>query len=144
MNCNECNEPMTQLDPREITDPQPSRYVPRWRCDEMECPAQGEVVEDDGNCRQCGNKLNAAELGNNQIMCDRCWEVRSDYLRLLDWDDFDDDDELSLALIPKAAPGTCRVCGCTAERGCYPIRCYWVEPDLCSNCAGSIPVEETP
>lgn len=45
MNCNECNSPMTELDPREITDPQPSRYIPRWRCDEKECPAQGEVVE---------------------------------------------------------------------------------------------------
>lgn len=48
MNCNECHSPMTELDPREITDPQPSRFIPRWRCDEMECPAQGEVVEDDG------------------------------------------------------------------------------------------------
>jgi len=46
MNCNECGEPMTELDPREITDPQPSRFIPRWRCDEKECPAQGEVVED--------------------------------------------------------------------------------------------------
>jgi len=46
MNCNECHKPMTELDPREITDPQPSRFVPRWRCDEKECPAQGEVVED--------------------------------------------------------------------------------------------------
>lgn len=46
MNCNECHEPMTELDPREITDPQPSRFIPRWRCDEQECPAQGEVVED--------------------------------------------------------------------------------------------------
>jgi hypothetical protein len=40
---------MTELDPREITDPQPSRFVPRWRCDEMDCPRQGEVVEDDGS-----------------------------------------------------------------------------------------------
>jgi len=46
MNCDKCHEPMTELDPREITDPQPSRFVPRWRCDEKECPAQGEVVED--------------------------------------------------------------------------------------------------
>lgn len=49
MNCNECGEPMTKLDPREITDPWPSRYVDRWRCDEKECPAQGEVVEDDAS-----------------------------------------------------------------------------------------------
>lgn len=46
MSCNKCHSPMTQLDPREITDPQPSRYVPRWRCDEKKCPAQGEVVEE--------------------------------------------------------------------------------------------------
>lgn len=46
MICNECHSPMTQLDPREITDPQPTRYVDRWRCDEPECPAQGEAVED--------------------------------------------------------------------------------------------------
>ena len=46
MNCNECGTPMTPLDPREITDPQPSRYVNRWRCDEKECPRQGDVVED--------------------------------------------------------------------------------------------------
>lgn len=46
MNCNECHTPMTQLDPREITDPQPSRFIPRWRCDEKECPRQGEVVEE--------------------------------------------------------------------------------------------------
>lgn len=29
----------------------------------------------------------------------------------------------------------CRVCGCTDEEGC-PEGCYWVEPDLCSNCVG--------
>ncbi len=29
----------------------------------------------------------------------------------------------------------CRVCGCTQERGCWP-RCWWVEYDLCSGCAG--------
>lgn len=115
MNCSECHEPMTELDPREITDPQPSRFVPRWRCDEKECPAQGVVVEDDGNCRQCGNKLTEREASEGTI-CDRCWEVRSDYLRILEWDEFGDDDELSLDLIPKALPGTCRECGCLARR----------------------------
>ncbi len=139
MNCDVCHSPMTQLDPREITDPQPSRYVHRWRCDEKECPAQGEVVEDEGNCRQCGNKLTEREASEGTI-CDRCWEARSDYLRMDDWDEFDEDDELSLDLVPKADPGTCRVCGCTAERGCHPVRCYWVEPDLCSNCAGKTAV----
>ena len=29
----------------------------------------------------------------------------------------------------------CRVCGCTDERGCWPDPCWWVEPDLCSNCS---------
>ncbi len=31
--------------------------------------------------------------------------------------------------------GECRVCHCTDERAC-PGGCYWVEPDLCSACAG--------
>jgi hypothetical protein len=36
---------------------------------------------------------------------------------------------------------SCRVCGCTAENGCYIEKgpfaesCHWVEPDLCSACA---------
>ena len=30
---------------------------------------------------------------------------------------------------------TCRVCGCSEDRAC-PGGCYWVEPDLCSTCAG--------
>ena len=30
----------------------------------------------------------------------------------------------------------CRVCGCTETRGCQH-GCYWAEPDLCSECAGS-------
>jgi hypothetical protein len=58
--------------------------------------------------------------------------------------EYEDADEVMLlsGWIQEVAPGTCRVCGCTAERGCYPVLCYWVEPDLCSNCAGSIPIEE--
>lgn len=28
----------------------------------------------------------------------------------------------------------CRVCGCTDERAC-PGGCWWIENDLCSNCA---------
>jgi len=34
-------------------------------------------------------------------------------------------------------PGVCRVCGCTDEHGC-PEGCWWVEPDLCSSCAGAV------
>jgi hypothetical protein len=37
---------------------------------------------------------------------------------------------------------SCRVCGCTDEEACLyiwedgePHTCYWVEPDLCSECA---------
>ena len=45
MYCNECCMPMTALDPKEVADPQPSRYVDRWCCAEKECPAQGSVVE---------------------------------------------------------------------------------------------------
>lgn len=44
MLCNECRIPMTPLDPRKITDPQPSRYIDRWECNEKECPAQGRAV----------------------------------------------------------------------------------------------------
>ena len=29
----------------------------------------------------------------------------------------------------------CRICGCTWHYAC-PGGCYWVEPDLCSECAG--------
>lgn len=29
----------------------------------------------------------------------------------------------------------CRVCGCTWDNAC-PGGCYWVEEDLCSQCAG--------
>ena len=31
-------------------------------------------------------------------------------------------------------PQRCRVCGCTDDHAC-PGGCYWVEPDLCSQCA---------
>ncbi len=29
---------------------------------------------------------------------------------------------------------TCRICGCTDERGC-PGGCFWVDEDLCSECS---------
>ncbi len=32
-------------------------------------------------------------------------------------------------------PGVCRECECTTEAPC-PGGCSWVEPDLCSRCAG--------
>lgn len=38
--------------------------------------------------------------------------------------------------IPPPGPGVCRVCGCTDLYGC-PEGCWWVEPDLCSSCAGA-------
>lgn len=28
----------------------------------------------------------------------------------------------------------CQGCGCTDDNGCAPITCYWIEPNLCSNC----------
>lgn len=30
----------------------------------------------------------------------------------------------------------CRICGCTDGNACMPERCFWVEDDLCSSCAG--------
>jgi len=30
--------------------------------------------------------------------------------------------------------GVCRVCGCTQDAACLG-GCYWMEPDLCSQCA---------
>lgn len=38
-------------------------------------------------------------------------------------------------LIPADENQKCRVCGCTWDHAC-PGGCYWVEPDLCSKCAG--------
>lgn len=38
---------------------------------------------------------------------------------------------------PHANPA-CRVCGCTDERAC-PGGCWWVEPDLCSDCGDVSP-----
>ena len=40
--------------------------------------------------------------------------------------------------------GACRVCGCTTENACLQLHsnvldvrpCWWLEPDLCSSCAG--------
>lgn len=34
-----------------------------------------------------------------------------------------------------AAGNVCRGCGCSDFNACYPP-CYWVEPNLCSTCAG--------
>ena len=36
MYCKECGMPMTALDPKEISDPQPSRFVDRWCSAEKE------------------------------------------------------------------------------------------------------------
>lgn len=36
---------------------------------------------------------------------------------------------------------TCRACGCTDDFGCIE-GCWWVEPDLCSRCAGETAVTE--
>jgi hypothetical protein len=36
----------------------------------------------------------------------------------------------------------CRVCGCTQDRAC-PGGCYWVEPNLCSNCSDREPPERS-
>lgn len=38
----------------------------------------------------------------------------------------------------KSTPGTCRGCGCTDAEACDG-GCEWVEPDLCSACAGEQP-----
>lgn len=32
------------------------------------------------------------------------------------------------------SPRTCRTCGCTDTRACWPP-CSWTEPDLCSTCS---------
>ena len=40
---------------------------------------------------------------------------------------------------PIAGKRRCRKCGCTDERACVTPAgpCHWVEPDLCSACAGT-------
>lgn len=42
----------------------------------------------------------------------------------------------ALGLDGPALDGVCRECGCTDDRAC-PGGCWWVEPDLCSACAGA-------
>lgn len=37
--------------------------------------------------------------------------------------------------VPEDGAEACRVCGCTWNNACDG-GCYWVEPDLCSNCVG--------
>jgi hypothetical protein len=37
-------------------------------------------------------------------------------------------------MIEIADDGVCRMCGCTARRGCEG-GCIWATPDLCSRCA---------
>lgn len=32
------------------------------------------------------------------------------------------------------AEQVCAGCGCTDDDGCAPFTCFWVEPNLCSNC----------
>lgn len=39
--------------------------------------------------------------------------------------------------------GVCRVCGCTDLVAC-PGGCYWVEPDLCSQCAAKAAITQDP
>ena len=42
--------------------------------------------------------------------------------------------ERRMRKIQKETPKKCRVCGCTDYKAC-PGGCYWVEADLCSQCA---------
>lgn len=54
--------------------------------------------------------------------------------------------------LPEAAPGACRVCGCTEERACNAggVGCSWTvmptgtEPGLCSVCAPHQPIGISP
>lgn len=51
-------------------------------------------------------------------------------------------------------PGVCRECGCTEKSACVVSdgcelddgeaqpTCYWVEPDLCSECAEDVELED--
>ena len=38
-------------------------------------------------------------------------------------------------IVPEDGAVACRACGCTWQNACED-RCYWIEPDLCSNCVG--------
>jgi hypothetical protein len=105
--------------------------------------------EDGSVCSHCMNPLYGEEL--NRGVCDRCLDVMNDYDHIYDYDEFDDDDEYGRTYTCETCGGeygdgwstctcydddvpTCRVCGCTDDYGC-PGGCYWVEPDLCSQCA---------
>jgi hypothetical protein len=47
-------------------------------------------------------------------------------------------------------PGVCKVCGCTDAEACVfewdgeHHTCYWIKPDLCSECADDAGAEPEP
>lgn len=65
-------------------------------------------------CIQCGNPLNESELNNNQIMCDRCWEVREQYLGMM-YDEYEEEEEEVY---------TCEFCGGEYGDGWATCICY--------------------
>lgn len=62
-------------------------------------------------CPECGNQVYSADESSTWECC-----------------------YCGAELLPPG-PGVCRVCGCTDMCGCME-GCWWVEPDLCSNCVG--------
>ncbi len=53
------------------------------------------------------------------------------------------------SIVPEDGARACRVCGCTEHNACLDELtgggCYWVEPDLCSECIGKpVPTDDRP
>jgi protein gp37 len=65
---------------------------------------------------------------------DQCQEAGASFF-FKQWGEF---------IVPEDGTQTCRVCGCTNNNACiddFGDGCYWVEPDLCSECVAK-PVPE--
>lgn len=77
-------------------------------------------------------------VGTHDGTCSRCREkIAETEVPLLFW--LTRDPSKMYAFCTRCAfdldSSRCRVCGCTENHPCDPP-CSWVEPDLCSECAG--------
>lgn len=78
-------------------------------------------------CNECGREEAILDaLGKEPLPLNQ-WGM------VLGFDDEGDEE----ALEPLFDEQTCRVCGCTWDNACEG-GCYWVEEDLCSQCAGKM------
>lgn len=88
------------------------------------------------NCKDCGYKI--FEKGNgspNRYYCKHPEATKMGSRMICRTER--DKTELTIKTSPRWCPlrQKCRVCGCTWNNACEG-GCYWVEPDLCSECKG--------